>query len=255
MRKHNGSEQTPVEKILHGADGERWFGDGSPLWTQGRKDRPAKTLRQARLQRRQLVKALRRHGRGDEAALRLADKIAACRPRRRCLSGACPECTRATQRLFVATSDRLDHPLRNHRLIAVSVVFSGAGIADGNLADSCLTYSASFNRGCARRCERPACGKRSAGSMFRQTNMRINASHLTTGRTHGSWCRRLSSREGKRSFADFFPEQDHSPPGICEVLRRGPQGAGLRSQDGFCSADIAPATTSARRQRQPAQHA
>ena len=183
MRKHNGSEQAPVEKILHGADGERWFGDGSPVWTQGRKDRPAKTLRQARLQRRQLVKALRRHGKGDEAALRLADKIAACRPGRRCLSGACPECMRATQRLFVATSDRADCPIKLD-VIAVSVIFSGAGIAEGDLA--LADPSDEFHKSCARRCEKPACGKRSAGSMFRQTNMRISASHLTTGRTHGS---------------------------------------------------------------------
>ena len=133
MRKHNGSEQAPVEKILHGADGERWFGDGSPVWTQGRKDRPAKTLRQARLQRRQLVKALRRHGKGDEAALRLADKMAACRPGRRCLSSACPECMRATQRLFVATSDNLI-ARSNIDVKAVSVIFRGAGIVDGDLA-------------------------------------------------------------------------------------------------------------------------
>jgi hypothetical protein len=133
MHKHNRSEQAPVEEILHGADGERWFGDGPPLWTQGRHDRPAKSRQQARLQRRQVVKVLRRHGKGDEVALRLADKIAACRPGRRCVSGACPECMRATQRLFVATSDNLI-ARSNVGVTAISVVFRGAGIAAGDLA-------------------------------------------------------------------------------------------------------------------------
>ena len=254
MRKQNGSQQTLLEKVLRGADGERWFGDGPPLWTQGRKDRPAKTLRQARLQRRQLVKALRRHGRGDEAALRLADKIAACRPRRRCLSGACPECTRATQRLFVATSDRLI-TLSEISMIAVSVVFRGAGIAEGKLAQTGRPIQRSLTkaaRGAAkgRRAasdRRVRCfGKRTCGSTLRISlpAARMDHSAGVSVRARGKGLSRILS-----------PEQDHSPPGICEVLRRGPQGAGLRRQNRLCSADIAPATTTARRQRQPAQYA
>jgi hypothetical protein len=132
MRKHSGSEQTPVEEIFRGADGERWFGDGPPLWTQGRKDRPAMTRRQARLQRHKLAKALRRHGKGNEAALRLAEKIAACRPGGRCLSGTCPECTRATQRLFVATSASLI-ARSSVSTVAISVVLWDARVADGRL--------------------------------------------------------------------------------------------------------------------------
>lgn len=132
MRKNYGSEQPPVEEILHGAGGERWFGDGPPQWTQGRSNRPAKTSQQARLNRLQSVKALRRHGRGNEAALRLAEKIAACRPGRRCLSGACPECARATQRCSVATN--VDLLARSGvGTVAVSVVFSGAGIVEDDL--------------------------------------------------------------------------------------------------------------------------
>ncbi len=133
MHKQRGSLQAPVEEILHGAGGERWYGDGPPLWTQGRSNRPAMTRRQARLQRHKLVKALRRHGKGDEAALDLAEKIAACRPERRCLSGACPECMRATQRFFVrAGADLLARS--GVSTVAVSVVFGDAGIAEDDLA-------------------------------------------------------------------------------------------------------------------------
>lgn len=135
MRKNNGSQRTLVEEIVRGEGGERWYGDGPPRWTQGRSNRPAMTRRQARLQRRKLVKALRRHGEGNNAALRLAERIAACRPGRRCLSGACPECSRAMQRLFVATSDRLITG-SDTSLTAVSVVFRGAGIAEGKLAQT-----------------------------------------------------------------------------------------------------------------------
>ena len=203
MRKQNGSQQTLLEKVLRGADGERWFGDGPPLWTQGRKDRPAKTLRQARLQRRQLVKALRRHGRGDEAALRLADKIAACRPRRRCLSGACPECTRATQRLFVATSDRLI-TLSEISMIAVSVVFRGAGIAEGKLAQTGDPFSVVSQK--LRAALRKAGVRQAIGGFDVSANEHADQRFASHYRPH-AWIIVPASQfaRGEKVFRGFFP--------------------------------------------------
>ena len=47
------------------------------------------------------MKRLRRAGKENAAALNLASRIAACAPKQRCGSGACPECARAWQRWFV----------------------------------------------------------------------------------------------------------------------------------------------------------
>ena len=122
-----------LSRILSSPTGRRWFGDGAPTWNQGRGGKPAKTGEEAEGERRQLVKAFRRHGRGNVAALRLAERIATCRAGRRCLSGACPECMRATQRFFVrAGADLLARS--GVSTVAVSVVFSGAGIAEDDLA-------------------------------------------------------------------------------------------------------------------------
>lgn len=127
-------------RILNGPTGRRWFGDGTPRWNQGKEGRPAKTSKEAEGERRKLVKALRRHGRGNEAALRLADKMAACLPGRRCLSGGCPECMRAMQRLFVATCGSLIRR-SDVSMTAVSVVFRRAGIAEGKLAQTGDVFS------------------------------------------------------------------------------------------------------------------
>jgi len=56
--------------------------------------------------REDLVRWLRTKGAGNEKALALADKLEACRRKRRCKSGACPECTDAARRLFTKTLRR-----------------------------------------------------------------------------------------------------------------------------------------------------
>ena len=121
-----------VPRILNGPTGRRWFGDGAPKWSQGRAGKPAKTSGEADGERRQLVKVLRRHGKGNKEALLLAEKIAACRPGGRCLSGACPECMRATQRFFVATNADL-LARSSVSTVAVSVILRNARVADGKL--------------------------------------------------------------------------------------------------------------------------
>jgi hypothetical protein len=94
-------------RILLGPFALQWYGDGEPTWKQGRHRKPAKTSKQARTERRQLVKVLRRHGKGNDSALRLADILENCSKKHRCLSAACPVCSRAFQRWFVSAASSI----------------------------------------------------------------------------------------------------------------------------------------------------
>ena len=231
MRNHAGSEQTPVEEIFRGADGERWFGDGPPRWTQGRSNRPAMIRRQARLQRRKLVKALRRHGKGNNAALRLAERIAACRPGRRCLSGACPECMRATQRFSVATNADL-LARSGVSTVAVSVVFSGAGIADGDLA----RWPSLFGRISRRLHEalRKAGVRQAVGGFDISANEHQDLRFVPHYRPH-AWIIVPASQfgEARRPFANVFRRAGPCGARPTSKVRRRPAGSRLRRQNGF----------------------
>ncbi len=133
----NSSRPTPathttIEQILSSQGGRRFFGDGAPTWRQGRNDQPAKTSETAVNERGLLVKALRRNGSAE--ALELAGRMDLCRRGRRCLSGACPACARAAQRLFVhACRDLFDD--HGQDMLAVNVVCHWAGIDRGRLAE------------------------------------------------------------------------------------------------------------------------
>ena len=124
--------RTTIDDILSSQAGRRFFGDGPPNWRQGRNDQPAKTSALAVHERGLLAKALRRDGSAE--ALELAGRIDLCRRGRRCLSGACPACARAAQRVFV-------HACRNlfdghgQEMVAVNVVCHWAGIDRGRLAE------------------------------------------------------------------------------------------------------------------------
>jgi len=122
-----------VDDVLRGLGGERWYRDGPPAWRQTRNDRPAMTSEDARRQRLRDVKMLRRHGKDDDGALRLANKVAACGPKRRCLSPFCGECMRANQRLFVAMACDLLGRSAVHATV-VSVVAWNARVGQGELA-------------------------------------------------------------------------------------------------------------------------
>lgn len=90
----------PGAAVAHILSEEAYFGDGDPQWLEGRNQHPCQTAEGAETERKRLVKRLRRFGKHDTAALAVADRIAGCAVRRRCLSGACPECARAWQRWF-----------------------------------------------------------------------------------------------------------------------------------------------------------
>jgi hypothetical protein len=96
---------TSLDEILSSPLGRRFYSDGPPMWTQGGKRGPAKTAAQAEHERALLVKALVRDGGAD--ALHLADRLDRCRSSQRCIGGACPECARAAQRVFVCAGGKV----------------------------------------------------------------------------------------------------------------------------------------------------
>ena len=122
-----------IEQILFSDAGEHWFTDGHPTWREGPNDnRPSMSKGEAQAQRQSDVKMLHRHCKTNSRGLRLADVIESCKPGDRCLSAACIECNRATQRLFVDAGEAL---LRSSSVsvTAMSVVFRGAWILQGRL--------------------------------------------------------------------------------------------------------------------------
>jgi hypothetical protein len=71
-----------------------------PMW---RKERSADWAYEERLRR---IKFLRKHSNTHPDALVVAERLESCEPKHRCLSGACPECGRLFQRLFVRSSKK-----------------------------------------------------------------------------------------------------------------------------------------------------
>ena len=84
---------------------ERWYDDGAPRWAN------AKSARKTRQDRCRLVMALIKYGTSlqDVGAplLVLADRIRSCLEFMRCMSAACPCCSRAMQRYLVSQWDKL----------------------------------------------------------------------------------------------------------------------------------------------------
>jgi hypothetical protein len=115
---------------------EQWYGDDAPRWEK------APTSNQARHRRRCCVKRIRRLGKGQHDAENLADLLDECVPGNRCMSGACPECSRAIQRWFVANVRRLIHaPDRHssHEPAATSVVFPDSSVDPDDLDKLAVT--------------------------------------------------------------------------------------------------------------------
>jgi hypothetical protein len=83
---------------------EALFGDGAPQWKN------ALTSTWAEASSAKLVARLRRFSDDFAGAAVLADKVEACRPGRRCASGADPKCARAMQRWLTANVCRLARP-------------------------------------------------------------------------------------------------------------------------------------------------
>ena len=128
----NRANAVAIEYLLRSEYGRRFYGDGAPRWWEGRNGKPSSTAEQAAHQRDLLVNALRRD-RGAEAVA-LAGKLTTCSSRRRCLSGACPLCGRALQRMGVHATRNLfdDH---SGEMLAVNVVMRKGWIDSGDLTD------------------------------------------------------------------------------------------------------------------------
>ncbi len=123
-----------IEAILQSDLGPRFFEDGFVRWRQGRDDRPAKTMAEADAESRRLVNLLRRLGPRDDDALDLSDRLAACSTDEPCVSGTCPRCSLASQRVLVRAARNL---LRREggRWAMITAVHARSAIRYGDLAN------------------------------------------------------------------------------------------------------------------------
>ena len=81
--------------------------------------------------RQKLIAWLRKKAKSSQQAQILADKLERCRPKRRCKSGACPECADAAQRLFAKAARRY---LKGKTGIAcVTIVPADGAVTPGGL--------------------------------------------------------------------------------------------------------------------------
>lgn len=106
---------------------ETCYGDDPPSWPNARASKDAKKARKS------YVRRLRRFAHQFPEAKKLANVLARCKRRRRCMSGACPECGRAFQRWFVSRVVVLTDNADTEELNSVSVVFSHHRAAENQL--------------------------------------------------------------------------------------------------------------------------
>jgi hypothetical protein len=90
---------TQIERVLDGD--ERFYRKGDRLWEN------APTRHQAEEMRKSTCNRLRRFASTYAQAAKVAERLARCRERHRCLSPACPVCARAYQRVLVEAVDDL----------------------------------------------------------------------------------------------------------------------------------------------------
>ena len=109
---------------------ERRYGNGEPTWGGQLSAEIANAKRQ------KLVKRLRKVSGAFAKAAELADSVEKCASRRRCKSQACPECTRAFQRWFVASVSEFARAdaKRGHHLVALSLAPPAAYASPGRLS-------------------------------------------------------------------------------------------------------------------------
>jgi hypothetical protein len=119
------------------------FTNDPPLWTvsQGKPyEAPCQTIEQANSQRKAAARKLRWHGNhaDDGVALALEATLRSCKPARPCLSGACPICQRAQQRLFVMECISVverPHPVFGGKVNAISIIPDFGRVQQGELAN------------------------------------------------------------------------------------------------------------------------
>lgn len=121
--------QTPVvpSLIARALADEGYYSDGPPTWPGAPKSKDAKNTR------KRYIKRLWRFSSQFPEVKRLANVLTRCRPRRRCMSGACPECGRAFQRWFVFEVAKLAGNADAADLKSISIIFSKHRTAEDQL--------------------------------------------------------------------------------------------------------------------------
>jgi hypothetical protein len=76
---------------------------------QGESTKAKRLVQKAKSAQQRRIKWLKRLHGNNAAARALAKKLAQCRPKLRCRSGACPVCAQAAQELFVTLIGGLGH--------------------------------------------------------------------------------------------------------------------------------------------------
>ena len=85
-------------------------------------------------ERQALVAWLRKKGKGNKRAEALAEKLAACRPKHRCKSSACPECAEANQRCFTQLTRR--YLKGTASIVCVTIAPADGAVTPGGLSTS-----------------------------------------------------------------------------------------------------------------------
>ena len=106
---------------------EFWFGNRPPGWPGAPSSNNAKKARKS------YVKRLKRFSPQLPQAAKLAKILARCKRRRRCMSGACPECGRAFQRFLVSEVRKLAAGKSEQQLASVSIAFPKHRTAEDQL--------------------------------------------------------------------------------------------------------------------------
>jgi hypothetical protein len=106
---------------------EGYYGDGSPTWPG------APTSQDAQDSRKRYIKRLRRFSSEFPEAKELAKLLVRCKRRRRCMSGACPECGRAFQRFFVIEVKKLTKGESEQELASISIAFPKYRVPESRL--------------------------------------------------------------------------------------------------------------------------
>jgi hypothetical protein len=194
-----------VSAALSMAHGARFFGDGEPLWLEGRSQSPCKTHKEARREKHLLVKALRRSA--SRSALVLARKLEGCRARTPCLSGACAVCGRAGQRLATHVIGKLiDH--HTNAMLAVTAISDKRAIRYGRLDRHDLFYGIDKRLHDAL----AAVGLSAVGGLDVSGNEHATGAFAPHFMPHGHFLvSRADMAKVEKAFREWFPKTERTP--------------------------------------------
>jgi hypothetical protein len=198
------AQRLVVENLLSSTAGRHWFGDGRPTWLEGpNDDQPSMSRQRAKEQQLKDIKILRRHCKRNRHGLRLADIIETCEEDHRCLSGACIECNRAVQRLFVESSESLFHKSAIS-VSAVSIVFRRAWIPQGRLINQSDLFEPLSHR--LRKALEAAGIRQAFGGFDVSANEHARGGFSTHYRPHAYiFIPTTQFKRAERRFRTFFP--------------------------------------------------